>query len=88
MAAQSACWGGISVAETMGSCVGSTRKKARILRWPGLARSASSNGETQCWKRFGQASARPAFVTYPAVDQILSRNVENRRTYYRTDVLD
>ena len=39
--------------------VGSTKKKQRIVRRPGLLLFSSSKGCTRCCKVFGHASARP-----------------------------
>ena len=47
------CWHGTFLVLMMRWC-GSTRKRARILRWPGFVVSRRWKGETQCCIMFGK----------------------------------
>lgn len=48
----------------MGEC-GSTRKRARSLRWPGREGLARRKGETRCWRTLGKARRRVGLVRIP-----------------------
>jgi hypothetical protein len=58
------CWWQGTCAPLIILKLGSTRKSATILRWPGLVGSASLNGPRR-WRTLGKVSKRPSRVSTP-----------------------